>query len=111
MQNLKVTKRLPEGIAGITIWPFGIYVLEKYVNNIHIKVHENLHWEQQKELPIIFYILYLTEWLIKLIIFGNPDVAYRNLAAEREANKYENDPSYFLRRKRYNWLKYIFVQP
>jgi hypothetical protein len=109
MKNLKPSKFLLPGIAGITLWPFGIYVKYGYEDNVKLKVHENIHWEQQKELPIIFYILYLLEWIIKIFLFGNPKTSYRNLSAEREANKYENDPSYFFKRKRWHWLKYIFV--
>ena len=49
MKELKTSKWLPpKGYAGITLWPFGIYVMEKYLDRIKLKVHENLHWGNRK---------------------------------------------------------------
>ncbi len=102
---------VPKGIIAITLWPFGIFVSDvKYLTNIKLLTHERTHWEQQKELGgILFYVLYLIEWIIKIPIYGRQ--AYQNLAAERESNLYENHPTYLSRRKRYAWLKYIFINP
>lgn len=68
--------------------------------------HERIHTEQQKELGFIFfYVWYLIEWLIRLLLPGN---AYRNISFEKEAYDNKNDKTYINHRKRYNWLKYIF---
>jgi len=119
MPIVHVSKIVPKGYIGITLWPFGIYVSEvKYLSNNKLINHEKIHWEQQKELGgILFYVLYLIEWFIKIFtvtsVGGNPfSSAYRNLAAEREANLYEDDYEYLQeKRKRYAWLKYIFKRP
>lgn len=99
---------VPKGFIGITLWPFAIYVSSvKYLSDQRLINHEKIHWEQQKELGgILFYVLYLIEWFIKLFFYGKQ--SYQNLAAEREANLHEKDYSYLEKRKRYIWLKYIF---
>lgn len=110
---VRVSKIVPKGFIGITLWPFGIYVSElKYLTDQRLINHEKIHWEQQKELlGIFFYLLYGIECFIKLFKYGHPG-AYRNLAAEREANEHERDQTYLIyHRKRYNWLKYIFTKP
>jgi hypothetical protein len=60
---------------------------------------------------IIFYILYLVEWLFKLIIsaftFGKVK-AYRSISFEQEASNNEREKNYPTTRKRFAWLKYIF---
>jgi hypothetical protein len=108
--KIKVSKIVPRGYAGITLWPFGIYFSKaRYLTDARILNHEKIHWEQQKELGgLIFYILYLIEWVIKLFI--HPGESYRNLGAEREAKHYEKTPNYLENRKRYVWLKYIFKE-
>jgi len=111
MPSIHVSKIVPKGFIGITLWPFGIYVSNiKYLSDQRLANHEKIHWEQQKELlGIFFYLLYGIEWIFKLFSYGSN--SYRNLAAEREANEHERDYSYLVYRKRYNWLKYIFVKP
>ena len=97
--------------AAITLWPFGIYLRDvKYLSNRRMLNHESIHWEQQKELGgILFYVLYLIEWIIKLFIYGRR--AYINLSSEREAYHFDDDMDYLEARKRYQWLKYIFKKP
>lgn len=110
--QIKVSKIVPKGYAGITLWPFGIYVSKpEYLDDARIINHEFIHWEQQKELfGIFFYLLYGIEYVVKL--FKWKKEAYRNIAAEREAYKFEDKLLYLIHeRKRYAWLKYIFRQP
>ena len=97
--------------AAITIWPFGIFLRRiEYLSNQRMINHESIHWEQQKELGgLLFYILYLVEWIIKLFIYWKR--SYVNLAAEREAYEFDDNLSYLNTRKRYKWLKYIFKKP
>ena len=111
MPTPKVSKIVPKGYNGITLWPFGIYFSdEKFLKNNRINNHESIHWEQQKELlGIFFYLLYGIEWVWKTGIYGKH--AYGNLAAEREAYTFDNDLKYLKTRKRYKWLKYIFKKP
>lgn len=112
MPTVHVSKIVPKGFAGITLWPFGIYVSKiQYLSNQRLINHEKIHWEQQKELlGVLFYLLYGIEWFFKLFKYGGG--SYKNLAAEREANEHERDQTYLIyHRKRYNWLKYIFIKP
>lgn len=52
--------------------------------------HESIHIAQMKELGYIgFYILYLMEFLYKLIKLRNAHEAYRNISFEKEAYKFE----------------------
>lgn len=100
--------------AGITLAPFGIYILKKYWDYPtytfeRIINHERIHWKQQLEMGIIFfYIWYLLEWFIKLFIYGKK--AYYNISFEREANAYENDFNYLKTRKTYSWIHYIRIK-
>ena len=106
--KIKVSKIVPKGYIGITLWPFGIYVSkEKYLIDEKVINHEKIHWNQQKELlGIFFYLLYGIEYVIKMFKYGRN--AYYNLAAEREAHKFDDILHYLEIRKRYVWLKYIF---
>lgn len=86
-----------------TFWAKDISWIDKYVIN-----HERVHTAQQKELLFIpFYVIYLVEWLIKLIKYKNWKNAYYNISFEREAYKYGKDLSYLQKRKLYSWIKYI----
>ncbi len=79
--------------------------------------HENIHKEQIKDFgllfkwckPIqiiigglIFYLIYLLEWILRLFING-PSKAYKNISFEKEAYKYELDYGYIQKeRKHFN---------
>ncbi len=92
--------------AGITLSPFGIYIMEKYITNKFIINHESIHWKQQMEMGILlFYIWYGLEWFIKLFIHGKQ--AYYHLSFELEAYYHEDDLNYLIKRKHFSWFKYI----
>lgn len=68
--------------------------------------HEKIHSAQMREMLYIpFYICYLLEWLLRLLLPGN---AYRNISFEQEAYKYQNDLSYLSRRGRFAWFRFLF---
>ncbi len=59
--------------------------------------HEKIHTAQMRELGyIFFYIIYLFEWLIRLMFKGN---AYRSISFEREAYAHVSDLNYLRSRK------------
>lgn len=100
-------------IGGITLWPF-VILREYYQKNTNYWVtkrektinHESIHIKQQEELLIIpFYVLYITEWFIKLFFYGKK--AYYNISFEREAYANENDYEYLKNRRFWAWLKYL----
>jgi hypothetical protein len=102
--------------AAITLAPFGIYVQQKYLDWEHtapysynrIINHEKIHWQQQLEMLIIFfYLWYLIEWFIKLIL-PPYDSAYSALSFEREAEDNESNFDYLKTRKHYAWIKRLF---
>ncbi len=70
--------------------------------------HERIHTAQQRELLFIpFYILYILEWLFRLIQYRNPHKAYMNISFEREAYSHGHNLDYLKTRKHYSFLKYI----
>lgn len=91
--------------------------ISKYVYN-----HEMIHLYQELDFVngneklyilggIIFYILYLLEWMIKDLcsIFTLGKVrAYRSISFEQEAYGNEDDLNYLENRKKFNWTKGLF---
>ena len=48
------------GFAGITLPPFGIYILKERINEEVLRKHELVHWSQYEKLGVIgFYVKYL----------------------------------------------------
>ncbi len=86
--------------AAMTIWPF-IFIKDKIHKQNEILInHEKIHLRQQIELlwgP--FFIWYIFEFLIKLIIYNNRDTAYRAISFEREAYQNESNLEYLKKRK------------
>jgi len=98
---------LGKRIIGITLCPFGVYIIEKYIADLFVINHESIHWKQQVEMLVIpFYIFYILEFIVKLFIYGGD--AYRNLSFEREAYANDHNLEYLKIRKNYSWVKYIF---
>ena len=91
----------------IAINLFGIiFTRDKSKLNDYIYNHEAIHTKQLLESGIIFfYIIYLIEWLIKLIIYKSQ--AYKHLSFEVEAYNNMYNLNYLTSRKKYAWLKYI----
>ena len=54
---------------------------------------------------LMFYILYVLEWLVKLCFYGTD--AYKNISFEREANTGEEDDTYLENSGYFEWVKYI----
>lgn len=76
---------------------------DKYTLN-----HESIHTAQIRETGFIFfYILYIIEWLWRLIYYRNNYNAYRNISFEREAYANENNLNYLSQRKRWAFTKYL----
>ena len=72
------------------------------------KNHERIHTYQQREMAfVIFYVVYVLEWLVKLVIYRNGIKAYRNLSFEREAYENETDLDYRSHRRFWAWTRFI----
>jgi hypothetical protein len=90
----------------ITLWPFGVFSPRDPVKlTQYTKNHESIHWKQQKELPLVFYLWYIIEYLIKFFKYG--PCAYYEISFEREAFNNAHDLGYLKNRKSYSWMNYI----
>lgn len=71
--------------------------------------HEAIHTAQMKELLYApFYLLYLLEWLWRLLRYRDGRKAYRDISHEREAYDNQGTPDYLTNRKPYNQFKKIW---
>lgn len=67
---------------GMTIPPFGIFILKKHKGNEKILEHDLIHWKQYKRMGLfLFYFRYFTQ----LIIIG-----YDTMPMEMEARQNED---------------------
>ncbi|MCC8146833.1 MAG: hypothetical protein LIO93_10460 [Bacteroidales bacterium] len=100
-------KYLPiKGFVAINL--FGLVLAQKSFHPLSKTTinHERIHTQQMKEmLYIFFYIWYLIEWMIKLLLYGSK--SYYNLSFEREARENEQDMNYSKERKPFSWIKYL----
>ena len=95
----------PKGFKCINL--FGILFCRRMLNKIDIN-HETIHTKQGQELLWIgFYLWYIIEYLIRLVIYRDTWMAYKNISFEREAYSNQSNLSYLNRRKHYSWFKYI----
>lgn len=66
--------------------------------------HEEIHKKQMLEMLVLFfYLWYGIEYLIRICMYRNRKVAYRNISFEREA--YANDVLMKYKRKPFAWVK------
>lgn len=88
---------------------FGVFFVRKGCKMTDIDIrHELIHTAQQREmLYVFFYLWYVIEWLIRLLLCRNAHKAYRSISLEREAYEQQNNLLYIDYRKHYAWLKYI----
>ena len=92
----------PKGFKCINL--FGILFCRRILNKIDIN-HETIHTIQGQELLWIgFYLWYIIEYLIRLIMYRDTKLAYKNISFEREAYQNQGDLDYLSNRKHYNWL-------
>lgn len=67
-----------------------------------------IHTAQIKEIGYLpFYIIYVIEWLVRMIQFRGHGNGYRNISFEREAYHNDDNLDYTKTRKHYAFLKYI----
>lgn len=103
-------KLLPfRGYKAMTLWPF-IFVRKGMVMTDADLNHEQIHGKQQKELILVlFYLWYVVEYVIKLIVTGSHKKAYRGISFEQEAYRFEGDLDYKRRRMRYYWMRFVLT--
>ncbi len=95
-------------VSGMALFPFILIKRRRDFANEQLLRHEHIHIRQQLELLILpFYLFYLLNYFVNLIIYFNHDKAYRNIVFEKEA--YENDGNigYLRSRRAWSFLKYF----
>ena len=86
-----------------TLWARDTSWIDRYVIN-----HERIHDAQQRELlHVPFYVLYVVEWLLRLVRHRNFLKSYRSISFEREAYAHGHDLDYFSGRRHYSFIKYL----
>lgn len=99
---------VPRGYIGITIFPFVILKTKNLKQDLVIINHEKIHLRQQIELLILpFFIIYVFEFLIRLIQYRKWNLAYRNISFEREAYANEKDLDYLKSRSFLKFKSYF----
>ena len=94
-----------KGFSALTIWP--IIFCRRELHDMDI-THETIHCEQQLEMLILpFFLWYVVEWLIRLILYRNFYEAYRNISFEQEAYLNQNQMWYPEERSHFTWIKYL----
>ncbi len=89
-------------LFGVLFAKRGMVVTKEVVN------HEEIHSAQLRELLFIpFYIVYVAEWLWRLVQQrGDTYRAYRSISFEREAYAHASDLDYMRRRRHFaQWRK------
>jgi hypothetical protein len=70
------------GYAGITLPPFGIYILAERLNDEALIRHEQAHWQQAQRMGTLkFYAVYL--WLLARHGYTDHPMEIEARAAER----------------------------
>lgn len=98
-----------KGFMAMCLWPF-IFVRKSAASRFNVVAnnHEHIHGEQQKEMLVIFFLLwYCIERLVRLVQYKNAHTAHRNISFEREAYANQDDLVYLSGRKRFAWCKYL----
>jgi hypothetical protein len=94
--------------VGLSLWPFIILKEDALKRDETLINHERIHLKQQRELLILpFYILYISEWLLRTLLYLDSYRAYQNISFEREAYANEEDKGYLSRRKIFGFLDYL----
>ncbi|WP_316770018.1 hypothetical protein [Pedobacter frigiditerrae] len=103
---LLILPKLPANAMAIS--PFILLKKASQQKDVVLINHEKIHLQQQLELLILpFYVLYLLNYFINLVIYKNHYKAYFNISFEREAYSFEGDLNYLTKRKLYHWAKFF----
>ena len=94
--------------SGMALFPFIFLKDVRLIKDKQIINHEQIHLRQQLELLIVpFYLLYLLNYLVNLIVYRNHHRAYLKIVFEREAYKKDVDTDYLKKRKLWAWINFF----
>jgi hypothetical protein len=110
MQNRLTGILLPRKFPALCIWPFVLIRPSGNIPDMQLIIrHENIHARQQLEMAwILFFVWYILEFAIRLIVIRNYMKAYNYISFEREAHLNDHDPGYIRKRKPYAWISYLW---
>ena len=99
---------VPYGYLGMTIFPFVFLKFSRLKKDVVLINHEKIHLRQQLELLVVpFFVIYIFEFLVRLIKYKSWNLAYRNVSFEREAYVKESQLEYLKNRQFWSFLKYL----
>lgn len=94
--------------VGLSFWPFIILKNDSLKADIVLINHEKIHLKQQLELLIVpFYLIYITEWLIRSLFYLSFYRGYQNISFEQEAYANEHNLNYSKERRPFSFMKYL----
>ena len=94
--------------VGLSFWPFIILKHDSLKDDAVLINHEKIHLRQQLELLIVpFYIIYVTEWLLRSLWYLNFYRGYQNISFEQEAYYNEHNMEYPKKRSLFGFIKYL----
>ena len=97
-----------KGFTAMALWPFILVKQKELKEDAKFINHEKIHLRQQIELLILpFYVWYVIEFLVRLLIYKNRRKAYLNISFEQEAYKNEKDLGYLKKRSFWRFLRYF----
>ena len=97
----------PRGFSYVNLFGVLFTRRDKPISDVSLN-HEQIHTEQMKEmLYVLFYMWYVVEWFVRLIILRDSHKAYRAISFEQEAYANQENLTYSEGRKRYRWLTYV----
>lgn len=92
---------------GMVVFPFILLAERRYRHDPVLLNHERIHYRQAVELLVVgFYLLYLAEFLVRWVQYGNRRRAYYEISFEREAYRHEGDLHYLAKRKPWAFRAY-----
>lgn len=86
---------------------FGVLFVKGVCDRITLN-HECIHTAQLREcLYVGFYVLYVSEWLVRCVQYRGFERGYLNISFEREAYAHQQDDHYLQTRPRYAFRHYF----
>ena len=100
-------KWIPFGRGMYAINLFGIIFTKQHLSRVD-ENHEYIHTLQQRELLFVFfYLLYVTEWIVRVIQTRSLIKGYLRISFEREAYENQRQLDYRETRKFFALRKYL----
>lgn len=100
-----VTRLVP--YSAMALWPFILVKKQEMKHDAVLINHERIHHRQQLEMGIVlFYLVYLINYLCNLVKYRAHYKAYREIIFEREAYSMEADMQYLKRREFWAFTHY-----